>query len=380
MIKYIEVFYVLAFTFLLPYGAFAQHATNTGESIIDSPRNLSNLAKIASATEINLVIQADGIDIGGTLTIPAHQAVSSLVIMSSGSGPQDRDETLDGFKIFGVLAHYLATEGIASFRFDDRGVGESTGDFANSTLGDFSEDIRRIMAFFKTYDAHPFKDFILFGHSLGGIVVGNVAVGNEDVKQVILMGAPSVPLIEVISYQIRQEYVGIDIDKSLVEAEVSAHNRLMRAIVETEDLDEPLKVFYESTLAVLSTTRSEETTNASELQQISRDKTKEMEIVYALPCIASFLYHDPASTYEQLQVPVLSLFGGKDLQVTIDQNKDRMENALLRAKNSYHFVTFSDANHYFQAAETGKREEYESLAKAFVGGFLEEISAWIIGH
>lgn len=103
-----------------------------------------------NSRELDLIIRTDNVNIGGTLTIPANRETSSLVIMSSGSGPQDRDETLEGFKIFKVLAKHLASKGIASFRYDDRGVGESTGDFVNGTIEDHSNDLENIIEYFKT--------------------------------------------------------------------------------------------------------------------------------------------------------------------------------------------------------------------------------------
>ena len=163
--------------------------------------------------EADLIILADNIKIGGTLTIPTDLKTSSLVIMLSGSGAQDRDETLEGFKIMKVIAEHLASQGIASFRYDDRGVGESTGDFVNSTIEDHSKDLENILDYFKTNKEHPFTDFILFGHSQGGILAGKVAVRNESVKKVILMASPTVPLIGVVTYQVRQDYEHTDLPK-----------------------------------------------------------------------------------------------------------------------------------------------------------------------
>lgn len=77
-------------------------------------------------------------------------------------------------------------------------------------------------------------------------------------------------------------------------------------------------------------------------------------------------------------MPILGLFGGKDLQVTIAQKKDRMKNALLKSNTTYHFETFSEANHYFQKAKTGPREEYATLDKLFVKGFIDTVSKWIL--
>ena len=331
--------------------------------------------------EIDLIIKAGDIQIGGTLTIPKNLKTSSLVIMSSGSGDQDRDETLEGFKIFKVIAGHLASRGIASFRYDDRGVGTSTGDFVNSTIEDHSNDLKNIMNYFKSAEKHSFNDFILFGHSQGGIIAAKVAVGDKSVKKVILMGAPAVPLVEVVLYQVRQEYNPTIISRSLIEANVSAHAKLMMAIRDNNKIKDALGVFKESTNSILyELSASKEVVDTLKIEQEAMDKTNEFKIIYALPSLTSFLYYDPSNDYEQLKIPVLSLFGALDFQVPIDQNKDRMENALLKSGKDYHFVTFDSANHFFQKAITGSREEYGTLEKKFVTNFLDEISQWIFGN
>lgn len=334
-----------------------------------------------NSEKIDLIIITKDVKIGGTLTIPTNLKTSSLVIMSSGSGPQDRDETLEGFKIFKAIAHHLASQGIASFRYDDRGVGESTGDFVNSTIEDHSNDLESIMEYFKTSKKHPFNDFILFGHSQGGILAGKVAVGNESVKKVILMGAPSVPLIEVVTYQVRQDYEHTDLPKKLIEADVSAHNKLMRAIEDNKNIDEAYQLFRQTTESILfEIWSSEDVVDSLKIKQQAIAKADEFRIIYDLPSLTSFLYYDPSKDYEQLKVPVLALFGSLDYQVPISQNKDRMENALLKPGVDYNFITFEKANHFYQEAITGSRDEYATLEKKFVGGFLDGISNWILGN
>jgi hypothetical protein len=332
-----------------------------------------------NSREIDLIIQADDVKIGGTLSIPTKLNTSSLVIMSSGSGDQDRDETLEGFKIFKVIAHHLASKGIASFRYDDRGVGESTGDFVNSTINDHAKDLESIMDYFKTSKKHSFNDFILFGHSQGGILAGKVAVKNESVKKVILMGAPSVPLIEVVTYQVRQDYEHTNLPQNLIESDVSAHNKLMRAIEDDKNIDEAYQLFRQTTESILYEMKSNgDMIDDEKIKQQAIAKADEFKIVYALPSLTSFLYYDPSKDLEQLEVPVLSLFGGLDFQVSIEQNKDRMENALLKSGTEYQFLTFDNANHFFQQATTGSKDEYAILEKKFVANFLEQISAWIL--
>lgn len=332
-----------------------------------------------NSIEIDLIIQANNNKIGGTLTVPTSLGTKSLVIMISGSGDQDRDETLEGFKIFKSLAEHLASKGIASFRYDDRGVGESTGDFVNSTIEDHSNDLESIMDYFKTAKKYQFKDFILFGHSQGGILASKVAVGNSSVKKVILMSSPAVPLIEVVLFQVRQEYKDINISRSLIEADVSAHSKLMRAIEDNRNINNAYQLFKETTESILyELSSSEGVVDSLKIEQEAIAKSKEYKVIYGLPSLTSFLYYDPSKDIEELEVPVLGLFGGLDFQVPIHQNKDRMENALLKSGTDYHFVTFDNANHFYQKAITGQREEYIRLEKAFVKGFLETISDWVL--
>lgn len=355
---------------VMAFSSFASKALKTNANFSNDNRE-----------DIDLIIKTGETQLGGTLTLPAKFKTSSLVVMSSGSGDQDRDETLEGFKIFKVIADHLASEGIASFRYDDRGIGTSTGNFVESTLKDHSNDLGNILDYFKSNEEYSFNDFILFGHSQGGIVTAKVAVGNESVKKVILMAAPAVPLIEVVLYQVRQEYISTNLPKSLIEADVSAHNKLMWALRENKNIDEALQRFQEITRSILFELSPKETEiDSLKIEQEAIAKTKEFEIIYALPSLTSFLYYDPSEDYEQLQVPVLSLFGGLDHQVTIDQNKDRVENALLKSGTNSQFITFNRANHFFQKATSGSRDEYGKLEKKFVDNFLEEISDWIIGN
>ena len=339
---------------------------------------LSNSSVTHSATtESELIIHTKSVNIGGTLALPYNRSSDSLIIMLSGSGPQDRDETLDGFKVFHKISRHLSKAGIPSFRFDDRGVGDSTGNFGQSTLEEQVQDVNSIIQYFLSHQKFEFKKFILLGHSQGGIVATRVATQREDVVKVILMGAPSVPLIDLVLYQVRDEYQGKQIDRALVEQDVSAHNRLMWAISKNQPIDQARKEFRNATFNVLSALPENINTSHGELVSKATAKADELSIVYALPSLTSFLYHDTAKDYADLNIPVLALFGGKDYQVSIEPNKDVMEKALLNSKSRFRFITYNDANHYFQAAKTGKREEYRALEHEFVAGFLDDISNWI---
>jgi molybdopterin biosynthesis enzyme MoaB len=73
----------------------------------------SDLAVSATDFEQHeVIVEYQQQKLGGTLLLPSQRKSDTLVVMTSGSGPQDRDETLDGFRIFKVLAEHLAQQGI----------------------------------------------------------------------------------------------------------------------------------------------------------------------------------------------------------------------------------------------------------------------------
>jgi hypothetical protein len=152
----------------------------------------------------------------------------------------------------------------------------------------------------------------------------------------------------------------------------------MWAIEDGKSIEEAYQFFLQTTESILYEMKSLPVADSTEIKEQAISKAETYRMIYALPSLTSFLYYDPSKDFEKLQVPVLSLFGGLDFQVPIEQNKDKMENALLKSETEYHFITFDKANHFFQKATTGLREEYITLEKKFVDHFLNEISDWIL--
>src|SRR5262249_10927087 len=117
----------------------------------------------------------------------------------TGSGPQDRDESLLGHKPFLVLADHLTRKGIAVLRYDDRGVGKSTGKFATSTSKDFAEDAAGAVAYLR--DRKEVSRVGLIGHSEGGLIAPLVAAGSKDVGFIVLLAGPGMPGDEILLAQ-----------------------------------------------------------------------------------------------------------------------------------------------------------------------------------
>ncbi|WP_461638588.1 alpha/beta hydrolase family protein [Labilibaculum euxinus] len=118
---------------------------------------------------------------GGTLLIPQTEKPNPVVIFVSGSGKQDRDGTMAGHKMFKTIADYLAQNGIASLRIDDRGVGETGGIYEESTTADFAADVLTAINYLKSRKDIDSKHIGLIGHSEGGAVISIAATQSSDV-------------------------------------------------------------------------------------------------------------------------------------------------------------------------------------------------------
>ena len=140
-----------------------------------------------------------GHTLAGTFTRPASGGPFPVVILISGSGPQNRDGAALGHSPFLVLADHLTRRGIAVLRYDDRGVGGSTGDFGTATSQDFATDALAAVAYLKGRDDVDPGRIGLAGHSEGGVIAPMVAVESPDVSYIVLMAAPGV-LGETLAY------------------------------------------------------------------------------------------------------------------------------------------------------------------------------------
>lgn len=332
------------------------------------------------ANETDLIIQNGNIKIGGTLTMPNGEIKAPLLIMSSGSGAQDRNSEIFGFKIFSIISQYLAERGIPSFRYDDRGVGSSTGNFGNTTIDDLASDVEAVIQYFQNSETNNFQTFAVLGHSQGGIVAGKVAAENEGVHQLILMGSTAPSLSEILRYQVEFAYSASAIDQSLVEKEIDAREELMRAITYGNDIESAKESYIHAYTDVLNNLPEAQKNSITNITSTVNTQTEQLIQIYSAPQTKSLLFYVPTNDLEKITAPTLVLFGGKDTQVTIAQNQDKIRDALVKSGTDFQFKVFHNANHLFQNAETGLANEYPFLDKKFVEGFLDHITEWMLSN
>ena len=142
-----------------------------------------------STEEITFNNSKAGIELAGTLTLPKEGRPSAVVVLISGSGPQNRDEEIMNHKPFLLWADYLTKRGIGVLRFDDRGIGKSKGSFALATSFDFAEDVNSAVEYLKGRNDLNGVKIGLMGHSEGGIIAPMVASKRSDIDFLVLFAA-----------------------------------------------------------------------------------------------------------------------------------------------------------------------------------------------
>ncbi len=318
--------------------------------------------------------QAKGVVLGGTLCIPKGEGPFPVVVMITGSGQQDRNETIFQHQPFFVIADHLARNNIASLRCDDRGVGKSKGDLTKATMEDFASDILAMVNYLKeSAPASIDKNRIgLVGHSEGGVIAPMVGSKSSDVKFMVLLAGTSVPGKEVLIKQKRliEEAMGAAADKAEVNQKI---HELLLTQVPNAKTKEAVDAVVKQVLELLPKEAQTKAVEAS-LQDTIRSTQQQL----ANPWMKHFLGYDPSAMLKQTKVPVLAIFGGKDLQVAPEQNLAPMREAFKQAgNNQVEIVELAGLNHLFQECKTGAPTEYEEIEQTTSPKLLEVLTAWL---
>jgi fermentation-respiration switch protein FrsA (DUF1100 family) len=305
--------------------------------------------------------KVQNVTLAATFTIPQGKGPFPAVLLITGSGPQDRDETLLGHKPFLILSDYLTRHGIAVLRADDRGTAKSTGVFATATTADFATDVEAGVAYLKTRpEVDPHK-IGLIGHSEGGVIAPMVAARNKDVAFIIMMAGTGVPGDQVLPAQI--EAIDMVSGKSKEEAsKAAARQREIDKLVETETDDATLQKDLRAKMAG----QIPDAQIGMEITQITS------------PWFRYFLTYDPAAALRKVTCPVLVLNGSLDKQVLPDQNLPAIRKALEEAGNQHFEIDeLPGLNHLFQTAKTGSPAEYAQIEETMSPVPLEKMAEWI---
>lgn len=317
------------------------------------------------------------VSLSGTLTLPKINGVFPVVILITGSGPQNRNEELLGHKPFLIISDYLTRNGIGVLRYDDRGIGQSTGDFKTATSADFATDVESAIAYLKTRIEIKKNKIGLIGHSEGGLIAPIVASKSKDVNFIVLLAGIGIQGDKLLLLQ--QELIAKANGVSAAEIEKTIQNNgeIFKMIKESND-NQKLKT--DLTILINALLKNEPNT------EIPNGITKEEFISEQVNQISSpwmqyFIKFNPATILENVKCAVLAVNGSKDLQVPPKENLTAITNALKKGGNKK--VTtkvFPNLNHLFQECETGLPSEYGKIEQTFSPIVLRHITKWILNE
>ena len=270
--------------------------------------------------------EADGATLSGTLTWPVGYDKNAkkkpvVLLLVSGSGQQNRDEELFEHKPFLVIADYLARQGIATLRYDDRATGKSVGgEVKNATTADFSRDAAAGIDFLRSNKA--FSKVGILGHSEGGSIAFMLGA-QKKVDFIVSLAGP-----------------GVKGDTLLV----AQANRILSL--------------------------------SGQPAYMTVEKYRQQEAVQQVPWIRWFCDYDPSDDIRKTPCPVFALNGDRDSQVLSSLNLEAIRRLLPSSKR--HLIKeYPSLNHLFQHCTTGLPTEYGQIEETISSEVLEDIARWI---
>jgi uncharacterized protein len=326
--------------------------------------------------EIPLQIENTGgkVTLAGTLTVPRGDGPFPAVVLISGSGAQDRDETILGHKPFLVLADDLTRRGIAVLRVDDRGVGGSSGATMSSTSEDFTGDVLAEVAALKARPEVDSRRIGLIGHSEGGLIAPIVASRSRDIAFIVLMAGPGLPGEQILQRQGELIARAMGADDQALQQQQTLQRRMLDIVKAEPDpkrVEERIRAALKEAYAALT---DDEKKKAGDMAAAAETQIQ----LAASPWLRFYLTYDPRPALENVRCPVLALDGEKDLQVAPRENLDAIAGALRAGGNrQFQVRELPGLNHLFQTCHTGSVTEYGTIEETLAPLALKAIGDWV---
>jgi uncharacterized protein len=317
--------------------------------------------------EVSFSNAAAGVTLSGTLTLPQGPGPFAAVVLIAGSGPQDRDETLANHKPFLVLSDYLTRKGMAVLRYDKRGIGKSTGSADKATTLDLASDAQSAIAYLKSRkDIAPGK-IGLIGHSEGAMIAPYLAVHSQEIPWIVLLAAPATQGEDTLLNQ--SELIARA--GGLTDTQVANSLKFDKAAYDLVRDEKDPDVATEKLKALVQDSGLDSALPPSVLEPQLRMMTS--------PWFRFFVDYDPLPSLQKVKIPVLAMYGEKDLQVPPKANVPLLKRALADAGNTQADVRqLPDLNHLFQHAYTGSPAEYAAIEETISPEALKMISDWLL--
>lgn len=316
---------------------------------------------------------------GATITIPAGTGPFPAAVLITGSGAQDRNETILGHQSFAVIADYLTLNGFIVLRVDDRGVGKSTGLFSEATSADFATDVNTSVDYLLSRPEVDKSKVGLIGHSEGGMIAPIVATERNDINFIILLAGPGVKITDLMAEQAAAVMRSSGINEKATTTYKLLYKEVAAITVAATDTNSAF------TNAKAAAEQWASTTNKSILKDLGmKEQDNRSTFVISLVRVMStkwfkyFLQFDPQVYLEKLTCKVLALNGDKDIQVIAKQNLDGIKTSLKKSKaTAVEINELPGLNHLFQSCKKCTVQEYGELEESFSPTALTMMKEWL---
>lgn len=306
--------------------------------------------------------------INGTLTMPLEQSPRAAIILITGSGYQDRDETIYRHKPFKLLADTLTRMGYAVYRYDDPAIAY----MKNMTTLDFANQVKQIMDSLSQLSDLKDVKIGLLGHSEGGLVASICAAQNPNVAFMISLAGVAEPMKDVLTYQIRKLSVAENIPEEQIEKNIALSKHLYEIVEKSKKREQAQKQL----LAYISSLTSKMTEEQKVASHLTPKEVFAIQQELLSPWFYEILHIEPSVYIKKIECPILALNGEKDSQVNAASNLPLFEK--FAAKNTpCTTVSVAGVNHLFQECSTGLPGEYGEIEQTMKPEVLGKIVSWL---
>lgn len=303
--------------------------------------------------DIDVSIMSGGVVLAGALRRPPDVELPPVMLLLNGSGPQDRDATVAGHRVFGVLANALAERGIASLRLDDRGVGGSSA-IAPDGPADLAADAAAAMAFLRGRGDLDTGCLAILGHSEGGLIAF-LAAADADPAFILALAGPAGTMRDILYEQSEAIILAAGAGQAAADANRALQEAMFDIMADPEIADHGAAI----TAALIE-------------RGFPADAARQQGAMWGQGFALASLDLDPAEAMAAYDGPVHAFFGERDLQVLAEPNAAR----LLAARDGLPtgITVIEGVNHLFQDAGTGLPQEYAMAPHAMSPRALDAIA------
>lgn len=306
-----------------------------------------------------------GVILRGTITAPKVKKELPGVVLISGSGPHNRDSEQFYHKTFLVLADELTKRGFAVLRYDERGVGESSGSFGGTFTEDFARDAAAAVKALRADKRVKVKDVYVIGHSEGTLVAQIVAAEDPAVAGVVLMASVGLS--------------GVELSKAQHRAALKARGKSETEIERLHDV-----IFQDKAYEIIAAAPDSATARANFIKWFKEETGSDASYsdMYIAPYLNPWHFHhlhfDPKPYLKNIKAPVLAISGAKDSQAPAEPNLSALRKGLLAGGNSnFTEVILPKMNHFMQTSVIGSYDEPYTLEETFAPEALKLVGDWL---